>query len=628
MHRKTPLIVLILIAVSFVSFAPVLRQGFLNWDDPVYVTNNPDVLRLDREHLAGLLTARVEQIFVPLTVFSYALEYHFFGFQPFFYHLDNLLLHAGVVILAFFLGRRLGLSEIAAFLGALFFAVHPMHVESVAWVSERKDVLYSFFYLLALLSYARYVLEGRRWAYWGSVVAGLLSMLAKPMALSLPLTMLLCDLFWKRPRSVKALIDKLPHVAYGIGIGWMTYALHARVPLRNIGEAALLWMWSFGFHIQKFLFPYPLLVLYETPRPVTMANPAYMLSTALFVLLLTGPWLLRKNRMAWFAVAFYALSIFFLLKMDARIDLIMVSDHYMYLPSLGFCYLLGTIWAIAVTGKTADEQRVAGGARVWGRGAALGLLIFALCFSTVRQAAAWGNELQLWERVLAFFPSSIAHDNIGSCYTTHGRFDEAIRHHTQALQILPREDARIYSHRGLAYVHKGEFAAAIEDYTRSLRYDPGYRFAYFNRAIAYDLSGQHEKALADYTMALELQPRNYWAFYLRGVLHHTMGNDALAYRDLDAAIAIYPRFSSAFFIRGQLHLLAKDFDAAIADLSRTIDLKPSLAGAYYKRGLAYQGKGREDVAQRDFATAFKLAPQRNDIRQRLQTLGDNLGIEN
>ena len=266
--------------IVFAAFSPALKNDFVFWDDDVQLYENITVRSLDSEHIWDIFKSTVNKIYIPLTVLSYAVEYHFSGYDPFIYHLDNMLLHLAVVTMVFWLGLRLGLSSTGSGVAALLFGIHPMHVESVAWVTERKDVLYSFFYLAALLSYSRYLaftgsspaiqVEKPCWFLILTVFFGILSMLAKPMALSLPLILLLMDWFHGRKILRDVFLEKIPLCAIIAGITLVSYVGHVRIPGKSLAEGAMIWVWTFVFYVRQFLFPFILVPIYQLPKPVAV----------------------------------------------------------------------------------------------------------------------------------------------------------------------------------------------------------------------------------------------------------------------------------------------------------------------------------------------------------------------
>ena len=256
----------IVLLATFVCMSPSLKNEFVSNDDNLHVYDNPAIRALDANHLEQIFTRLFNPTYVPLTALSFAVEYHFVKYHPFLYHLDNLLLHLAVTALVFYFALQIGLPSGAALVGALLFGIHPMRVESVAWVTERKDVLYSFFYMLAICCYWEYLKKKSVRLYVATIVFGLLSILSKSMALSLPLVMLLCDWMQKRKFDKWMILDKIPHFVYIIPLAMVTYLANARNPIQHGAEAFLLWIWCFVFYFYKFLFPTDLVIFYRFPK--------------------------------------------------------------------------------------------------------------------------------------------------------------------------------------------------------------------------------------------------------------------------------------------------------------------------------------------------------------------------
>jgi len=293
---------IVLLLMTFAVFTPVLDNEFVNWDDQYHLLRNPTVISLAPSNIVRIFKSIVITAYHPLPILTYALEYHFFQLNPFIYHLNNLLLHLGIVALIFSLAGRLGLSKEASFLAALIFAIHPMHLETVAWVTERKGLLYSLFYVMSLIFYTDYIQKGKKRNYFLSLLCGLLSILSKPIACSLPLILFLLDWFHKRRVNKKLFIEKIPYFLYVIPITFITYHMHARIPGRNIFEGSLTFMWSTAFYIKKFLAPLTLSPVYPLPKPQSLENMAYLSSLLLIVILIYLIYKFRENR--WFLFAF------------------------------------------------------------------------------------------------------------------------------------------------------------------------------------------------------------------------------------------------------------------------------------------------------------------------------------
>ena len=528
--------------VTLTAFSPTLTAQFTALDDPGHLLENPQVISLSLENITAMFRTTVNDTYIPLTILSFAIEHHFFGFQPFVYHWDNLLLHMFVVGILFSLGRRMGLSAPAAGVGSLLFALHPMHVESVAWVTERKDVLYAFFYMLALHQYWWYLQTGAGRAFIFSVVFGFLSILAKPMALSLPLVLCVFDLFYGRKFNGRWAVEKWVHAAYVLPVAWITASMYHRRLMDNWAEAVLTAVWSFVFYIRKFIYPVDLSPLYAAPAPVSFENPEILLSVALFVVYVACIVCYRKDRWFLFANGFFIASIFFLVRLRTSWGLHTVADRFMYLPSAGFCLFFGLLAERLFQRVNTLENRP--GARKTVLAAALVILFFVLGTQTYRQTRIWENDTTLWEAV------------IGKGAT----------------------DGLAYFARGKMYDEKGDHIRALADYTMSIALDPKFPRPYNNRGIIYGKHGNYPRALSDFDRALALYPEFAQAYNNRGLIYFYLLEDHLALEDFNTAIALRPRVASSYVNRARFFQVTGQYRLAAEDFIRALQLDPGNAG--------------------------------------------------
>ena len=469
----------------------------------------------------------VNKVYIPLTLFSFALEYHFFGHNPFIYHFTNLLLHMIVTGLIFLFSLRIGANLRAAFLGALLFGLHPMHVESVAWISERKDVLYAFFYMLALCNYWSYLESKQKTPYFLTVLFGLLSILTKPMALSLPLAFFVCDWFYGRKLNAKVFADKIPHFLYIIPIAWKTYSLFSRVPFKHIENAILIWVWTFIFYIRKFVFPVNLLPHYELPHPILLFHPSYITSLWLFCLLLYLIYHFRNNRWLIFACLFYFVSIFFLLRYaDVRMfgNLSVVADRFMYLPSMGFCIFFGVLMdeifeADVTKGKV--FQKVGYFCAV--------ILFMGLSFSTYNQTKIWRNEIRLWTYVIQKSPQdALAYVNRAIEYKKRRQYDLAIADCTRAIDINPQFYISAYTSKNNKYSINNNRFIEIDQTNTALTNNPYLVVAYRERGFIYKMTKQYPLAIADFNKVISINPQDAEVYFNRSRVFYALGEQKKA----------------------------------------------------------------------------------------------------
>ncbi len=564
----------VVLLLTIASFCPVLSAKFINWDDDLQVTDNPLVRSLSGGNIRKMFSGTLEGTYIPLTLLTHAIEYRSFGFEPFVYHLTNLVLHLGVVLLVWVFARQCGLGVAAAGLGTLVFALHPLHVESVAWVTERKDVLYAFFYMLALILYGVYVRSGNRGAFAGSVLCGFLSVLSKSMAVSLPFVLLVCDWFWRRPITRRVFLEKIPFGLALAPVAWITFSLHtglfrAEAPL----SALLAWVWTFMFYVSKFVFPWELVPMYVLPQPVAFSNPAYPLSLAAFGMLVSALLVFRRSRWFLFSVFFYTASIFFLLRVDldpaAGVNL--VADRFMYLPALGFCLLLGR--GVELVLEDFQKQRKAAVTVVLLIGT---LLVAALAVQTNLQCRIWSDSLTFWNYTIAHTPQRARPIDNAFCgrafvHGKAGRYDLALADLNTAIAINP-DRAKYYNNRGIIYDIRHEYNIALLDFSRALLLEPDFAEVYFNRARVYSKFGRPKEALRDLALAIALKPEWVEAYERRAIMNYGIRNYGQALADFDRAIALNPERAAAYFNRGVTRQALGVPELALADFLKAQSL--------------------------------------------------------
>jgi tetratricopeptide (TPR) repeat protein len=581
--------VIIIAAFVLLAFLPGLGAQFVNWDDQSHLVENKPVQSFD---LHGIFTQTVQKIYIPLTMLSFAVEHRFFGNNPFVYHLDNLLLHLINTLLVYWFVQRLGVGQGAAFWAALLFGVHPMRVESVSWITERKDLLYAFFYLLALGRYQDHLTTKRMSPYVWTMVFGVLSLLAKPMALSLPLVLFLMDWLAGRKLDRRAVVEKIPFFLYVIPITWITYTLHVRNPIEDLWQAPLIWMWTFNFYLWKFVWPYPLVPVYHLPPAL---HPVYFLSAIFFIGFVSLTIRYRSHRWWSFAVGYYFLSIFFLLRFDVGKDINIVADRFMYLPSLGFCILFG------MAAQKIIEHKIFRFAPLL-----LWTIISVLSFRSIVQTRVWNDTITLWTYVIRYNPTEfLAYNDRAVGYITRGFYELGIRDYTSILQFDP-DNADAFFNRGLAYEKVRNYQAAVNDFTKVIQRYPYYEKAYLHRGTAYEAMGRLQDALDNYNRTIAVSPAFSDGYMNRGNIFNRQGKLNLALEDYNRAIELSPRFERAYNNRGIVYAKLSDDKRALEDLNTAIAIDPEYAEVYYNRSVIYQRLGKKREALADALRAKKL----------------------
>jgi hypothetical protein len=430
---------LLVVLLTIAAHAQGLRGQFLEWDDYGHITQNPVIRSLAPENLWMMFTQPAAKLYVPLTWLSFAVDYQVWGHNPFGYHLTNLLLHVAntvlVLLLAFQLLRdRFDLAQPAAVLTAAIFGVHPLRVESVAWVTERKDLLFAFFYLLALLAYLRWTARGNRRDYWACLFLFICSALAKSTAVTLPLVLLLLDVFWKRR---VALWEKIPFFAVSLIIGAATFVAQASGNGETVVGTQAIPLWArLGlvgyctlFHIRKFFWPLHLSAVYPSFEDFGW-TPLHAVGYVLaFVILLVVAFALRRR-----APIVLPSWLFYLITLSPTIGLVpvgvhVVADRFTYIPLIGLALPLSV--GIVVLANDWQQARPI-------LAAMIAVLLIALTILSANRSAVWTNTETLFQNALLedarCYPALV---NLTVYYTSTKQVDEAIAYGTRAVEVAP-----------------------------------------------------------------------------------------------------------------------------------------------------------------------------------------------
>jgi Flp pilus assembly protein TadD len=563
---------LALIAANLIVYAPVWHHGFVNFDDDDYVTANPVVQHgLTWHGVAWALTTDHASNWHPLTWLSHMLDVQLYGLDPGAHHLTNLLLHIANTLLLFgLLNRMTGALGRSAFVAGLF-AVHPLHVESVAWVAERKDVLSTLFWMLTLWAYVEYVKRPdlsqsglRRYAVVLLFFA--LGLLAKPMLVTLPFVLLLLD-FWPLGRigtgsnpaggveiscdewsSISRLVwEKVPLLVLAVASSIVTFVVHRRgaavisltaVPLQLRVENALV---SYVVYIGKMLWPVHLAVLYPYPRTL----PAWWVATAFLFLVGMSVAVIRAGpRHPYLPVGWF----WYLGTMVPVIGLIQVgdqamADRYTYIPLIGLFIIVA--WGV-------PDLLARWPLRLWkfvlptiSLPAAAVLVILACAIAARGQLEYWEDSTTLWTHTLAVTTrNNIAHNNLGAVLADEGKIGEAIAHYSEALRIKP-DYADAHNNLGVALDDQGKVDEAIAHYTEALLIKPTYADAHSNLGIALANQGKIDEAIAQFTEALRINPDSAKAHNNLGVALASQGKLDEAIAHFTEALRIKPDYTDA-----------------------------------------------------------------------------------
>ena len=588
LHNRTLLLIIILI-ITFIAFLPSLSNQFIKtWDDNVYVTDNPLITHLNWQSIKGFFTEQRNGTYVPLPLLSWALEFKLFGLNPFYYHLDNLLLHllCTSLVFYFFISMRLPLTY-AAF-GALLFGIHPMRVESVAWVTERKDLLFGLFYLGSLITYREFILQKKRKSVYFSLTLLLFvfSLFSKIQAVTLPFSLLLVDYWLERPLRGKLLLEKIPFFFLSLLFGLSGYVylqhsggidIHDPYPL---SQRILFGLYSLSAYIVRFIAPFRLSAFYPYPVSPGVAlpvlyylNPVVLLGIAYLVLVT-----MRKTRAVVFGALFFLVNVMFLLQF-VRAGNAYQADRFTYIPYLGLFFIIA--WAAS---RLATRNRTV---QMIMKVTAVLFTVFFFC-GTYARCKDWKDSMTLWDHVIRNYDNAqLAYENRGVACCEIGQWENAIAAFSRAIMI-DTAYAKAFYDRGVAYGNLEQWDKSVADYSKTIGIDPNYAEAYSNRGNAYAKSGQWTEAIEDFSKAIGLTPDDAPDYYNRGNAYSNLTLWDKALDDYTTAIRIDGGFAKAWSNRGSVYGNLGQWEKAIADFSRAIEIDPGFTRARANRDMAYR----------------------------------------
>jgi tetratricopeptide (TPR) repeat protein len=652
-------VVLALVAVTVLVYLPVRRYPFIGFDDPGYVTENPHVTGgLTLDAIRWAMTSGYFANWHPLTWISHMVDVQLFGMNGGAHHVTNLLLHVADTLLIFAVFFRMtGAAGRSAVVAALF-AVHPMHVESVAWVAERKDVLSTFFWLLTMMAYVGYTRAPTPRRYALVLVSFALGLMSKPMLVTLPCALLLLDVWPLRravvgesPRTVwlRLVYEKLPLFALAAASSVITYVVQRAsgaveslnaLPFSVRVSNAILAYWSY---LQKLAWPARLAPLYPYPKTLYVGAVGAVL-VALIVISIVVVKAARTH--GYFLVGW----LWFLGTLVPVIGIVQVgmqsmADRYTYVPSIG-------LFVMVVWGTTELLQRLRAPRATAGALSLAAIAIFAMLAR--QQVDHWRSSVTLWQHTVAVTEDNyLAENNLGWDLALEGRPAEAIPHYQEAIRLHPRFVGGI-TNMALALVAAGRNDEAIDQYERALRLAPQNYLVHMNLGYALSRQGRLDDAVAHFAEAIRLKPdyveahnglgltlarkgdvdgaigRYREALRLMPTLpeaHNNLGAALASQGRLDEAIQHFseavrlkPAFVDAHNNLGVALSTAGKLDQAVAQFVEAIRLDPNYAKAHYGLGLALQRQGRVAEAVHEFTEVLRIRPTDDDARRALDGL--------
>jgi tetratricopeptide (TPR) repeat protein len=644
-------ICVVLAAITFAVFGQTLRHEFIDFDDGDYVYDNPMVARgLTLKGIVWAFTHFHSANWHPLTWLSHMLDCQFYGLNPAGHHLTNVLLHTATVIALFLVLRQMtGALWRSAFVAAVF-AIHPLRVESVAWVAERKDVLSGLFFMLTIGAYVRYARRPRSPACYGLLLLLFaMGLMCKPMLVTLPVVLLLLD-YWPlqrvEPGKLSGLVmEKLPLLALSAASCVATVLAQNKaiqstesysLPLR-FANALVACM----IYLGQMVWPTGLAAFYPHPHNGLSAWEVGLAGTLLAGFSAVA--LRQRRKQPWLLAGW----LWYLMMLLPVVGLIQVggqahADRYTYLPQIGI--YMAVTWQMAEWGASRQACRVAIGGLMAGV-----LAVLMLC--AWKQTAYWKNSETLWNHALgcttgnyvahlnlgadllkkgrvddaiAFYQKGLqtepdnaeSHNNLANALREKGRVDEAITQYKKALELKP-DYAEAQYNLGTTLLQKGNADEAITHYQAALLINPDYAEAHYGLGNALRQKGRVDDAMVHYQKALDIRPDYAEAHYSFGNAFREKGNVNEAISQYQEALETKPDYTAAHVGLGIALLQAGKVDEAIVHCEKALEIKPDDADAHYNLGDALLQKGRMDEAITHFQRALQKNPDYVDAHVNL-----------
>jgi Tfp pilus assembly protein PilF len=512
-------VIFLLFIISIVTFSPSLKNEFIDtWDDGVYVLNNQLLRDVSWQGILNIFKfndefQRLTNNYHPITTFSLALNYQMSALNPSSYHLTNVITHGFNAILVFIFIYFLSKKRIwPAIIAGLLFSIHPMHVESVSWISERKDVLYTFLFIAGLISYLKYLEDGKIWKLLITLILFIFSCLSKAMAVPFPFVLLLIDYFQRRKFSMKLIYEKIPFIVIAIIIGIMSVNLQSTTAINKFETFTLyqrIIHASYGFitYIFKFINPSNLSAFYPYPSITQTGQLPFIFRISPYICLIIAAliiWLITKKkeipRIIVFGILFYLFTIALVLQF-VSVGRAIIADRYTYIPYIGLSFIVGMLADYYIQKKSSDKY--------------IGYFIISItlilsivfAFKTTERTKVWKNNISLWSNAIEQNPDvrlNFIYEKRARTYLEKDLYELALKdYNTIATNDIKDDNAmeRIGYIYGAYY---NELEKSITYLEKANKINPKNLAVLKNLGVAMGMKGEHQNSLTYFLKAYEI----------------------------------------------------------------------------------------------------------------------------
>ncbi len=603
----------VILILTILAYFRIFQNDFLKtWDDNRYVIDNPYIRHLDPASIGKMFTVYFDGHYHPLTLLSLAADFAIDEANPVVFHATNLILHLLNTVLVFWflylLFRKK--SRFIPLITALLFALAPIQVESVAWASERKNLLYAAFYLGSLIAYIKYIQTTKSRFYWIALLLLVLSVLSKAMAVSLVLTLVVIDYFYERKLlSRKVIQEKIPFLvvtiifgivavyaqksSWGEGLSQVHYSFPERIMFA--GDA-------FVMYFVRALIPYKLAGFYPYPAKFGISFVLFSVFAVLIALgtVVTAFLLRKKSKAIVFGILIYVFNIFFLLKLfEIPAGDYLMADRYAYVASIGvfFIVAIGT-----------DKMRVSKSVyrNIFLTGL-IGYTIF-ISYTTFQRVSVWGDDQLFYSDIISKYPDAlVAYTNRGAIRKENGNYQGALADFNQFLK-RNKKDYKVWANRAAVYSDMGKYENALSDYQKAVALKPNNAKVLASYGFVRLHTGDFKGAIETLDHSLKLQPENPEALTNRGTAKYNMGDLQAAIQDFSASISQDTNNFNAYYNKGLAEINTENLHEAIDDFEKSLKIKPNSSRVFSNMGIAWSKLGNREKAFQSYDSAMLLDP--------------------
>lgn len=623
-NKNTYIFAGITILITLVAFLPSLFCDFTNLDDQYYVLNNPDIKSISFNSLKTLFTNFYVGNYQPLAMLTYAIEFKLAGLSPFMFHFTNFILHLLNTLLVFIFIKKLSGKNLTAVIAAILFGIHPMHVESVAWVSERKDVLYAFFYIAALITYLKFKESNDKKFYFITLLLFVLSCISKAMAVWLPIVLMLIDYLQDKKISFKPMLNKIPFFAISMFFGLL--AIHVQKiqgastfidgvnGIYSFSDKIFIASYSLFFYIYKMFLPIGLAVIHPYPDKITGSLPMiYYVSLFVNLVVIILVFIsYKKTKKVIFGYLFFFANIFQVLQI-LSIGSAIAADRYFYISSIGLFYFIGEGFNEVYTNpKYKNYKQVLI--------IVSGTIILVFTVMTFNRVNIWKNSATLWTDMIKTYPDNeLPYFNRGGYYYEKNQKELALQDFSLAIDKYPYYQGAL-SARLTLLLDKKDADNAIKDLSTLIKLNPEKTEYYIKRGVLYRDKQQNKLAIEDFESAVKIDPNNFAGYMNIAIENCINGNINNAGKYFGKAKELSPKTAEIYSNEGNMFAIMKDYNNAIADYTKSLEIDSTLTYSYLYRAFNYYDIQKYDLALIDLKKFVSIEPNNPNANLKLSNV--------